>query len=353
MNEKKYIFIRNFLFISFFILFLSACGMEKSERMQVSVQSKQAGNQGELEIHFIDVGQGDATFIKTENCAMLIDAGENNDEELMVEYLKKQGVQKLDYLIGTHPHEDHIGGLDAVIREFDLDMILMPDAVHNSMTFEEVLDALEEKNFYITKPVVGTSYSFDVGEFTILAPNSEEYENTNNYSIALRLTYKENSFIFTGDAEVLAEKEILDSGLSVDADLLKAGHHGSATSNSEEFIRAVDPSYAVISVGKNNSYGHPGGEVLTRFEENDIQVYRTDFDGTIIAVSDGTHISFITTETLQTENEIDTIYVHRTRTGKKYHKEGCSSLNQSDQVIPLEEAKEQGLTPCETCRPSG
>lgn len=257
-----------------------------------------------LKVHFIDVGQGDATLIQQINqdntYNMLIDAGNNGDGEYLVEYLKDQGVKTLDYIIGTHPHSDHIGGLDDVIKGFQVGAIIMPKVMANTRTFEEVMEAVSDKGLSITSPVPGTSYPLGEAEFTILAPNSDDYASLNDYSIANRLVFGSNSFIFTGDAEALSEEEILNNFNKRDlaSDVFKLAHHGSSTSNTEDFLEAINPSYGIISCGQDNSYGHPHREIMAQLKARNILVFRTDLHGTIVINSDGKDISI--------ETELDT-----------------------------------------------
>lgn len=257
-----------------------------------------------LKVHFIDVGQGDATLIQQINqdntYNMLIDAGNNGDGEYLVEYLKDQGVETLDYIIGTHPHSDHIGGLDDVIKGFQVGAIIMPKVIANTRTFEEVMEAVSDKGLSITSPVPGTSYPLGEAEFTILAPNSDDYASLNDYSIANRLVFGSNSFIFTGDAEALSEEEILNNFNKRDlaSDVFKLAHHGSSTSNTEDFLEAINPSYGIISCGQDNSYGHPHREIMAQLKARNILVFRTDLHGTIVINSDGKDISI--------ETELDT-----------------------------------------------
>jgi len=246
-----------------------------------------------LEVHFIDVGQGDAMLIKKGNQAMIIDAGKNVSGDLVVKYLKKQKVKNLEYVIGTHPHEDHIGGLDLVIDNFEIGKVIMPNAIATTKTFEDVLDSISKKGLKITKAKAGDVYDLNGAKFTILAPNQDEYPNLNNYSIVVKLSYGANSFLFTGDAEKESEEEILAKDKrSLKADVLKVGHHGSVTSTLQEFLDAVNPNVAVISLGVDNPYGHPHKEVSERLESKNIKIYRTDLHGNIVAISDGKTISF-------------------------------------------------------------
>ena len=267
----------------FFIIFSTGC----SSNSGVS-----ANNQ--LKVHFIDVGQADSILIQQGNNAMLIDAGNNEDSETVKNYIAKQGIKKLDYVIGTHAHEDHIGGLDYVINNFEIDKIYMPKATSNTKTFEDVVTAIKNKEMKITTPVPGDSFKLGEADCKILAPNSASYKDLNNYSIVIKVTYKNNSFMFTGDAEAISETEMLNKGFDVKADVLKVGHHGSSSSTSDEFLKKVSPKYAVISAGKDNDYGHPHKEIMKKLKDSGIAVYRTDESGTIIFTSDGNNISFNT-----------------------------------------------------------
>lgn len=277
----KYIAV---LLITFILATLSACAPSTSGISE--------GKGGELKIHFIDVGQADAILVQQGSASMLIDAGNNGDGESVKKYLSSQGITKLDYVIGTHPHEDHIGGLDVMIDSFDVGMVYMPKASSTTATFKDVIKAINNKNLKVTTPNPGGTFKLGEAEVQILAPNGKEYKDLNNYSIALRLTFGSNSFLFMGDAEVKSEKEILGKGFEVRADLIKIGHHGSISSTSEEFLDRVNPKYAVIMVGDDNTYKHPHKPVMDRLKAKGIKVYRTDECGTIVATSDGKEIKF-------------------------------------------------------------
>ena len=243
------------------------------------------------EIHFIDVGQGDATLIKCGGEVMLIDTGENDKGTAIQLYLQKQGVEKLEYLVLTHPDSDHIGGADVVITKFEIGQVFMPDYEKENRTYEDVVQALKDKRIEAVVPQVGAVYPLGGGAFTILAPN-RTYSDSNNSSIALLFQNGENRFLFTGDAEEEAEKDILETGLSLQADVYKAGHHGSSTASTKEFLEAVDAEYAVISCGEDNSYGHPHAEVLNNLRGEGVKVFRTDEQGSIVAWSDGKEITW-------------------------------------------------------------
>ena len=237
-----------------------------------SAQSSVPAVHGQLKVHFLDVGQADSILIQTADAAMLVDAGTNEAGASVVSYIRSQGIETLDYVIGTHPHEDHIGGLDDVIRQLNVKEVILPDKIHTTKTFEDVLDAMEEKNLSVTTAHQGDDSSLgDAG---------------------IRLVYGDTSFVMTGDAEKEAEADMLASGENLQGDVWKAAHHGSSTSNTGQMLDAVQPTYAVISCGKDNSYGHPHKETLEAFEKRGIQVFRTDEQGTVVATSDGKSLTF-------------------------------------------------------------
>ncbi|MGI6001169.1 MAG: ComEC/Rec2 family competence protein [Candidatus Merdisoma sp.] len=245
-----------------------------------------------LEVHFLDVGQGDATLIRCGEAAMLIDAGNNSWGDDVRDYLEYQGIGDLDYVIGTHPDADHIGGLDVVMEAFDCGTVIMPDYEKDTQTYTDVTDVMEEKGYELTLPQVGTVYELGEAAFTIVAPNGEYGDNANDYSVGILLEHGENRFLLTGDAEEDSEADMLDNGIDLSADVLKAAHHGSRTANTEAFLERVNPEYVVISCGEGNSYGHPHAEVLNRLREMGIKVFRTDEEGTVVATSDGAGITF-------------------------------------------------------------
>jgi len=282
MNRQRFrAFISFVALMSLLIFIVTGCSIE----IETEYEKEPSGN---LKVHFIDVGQADAILIEQNNQYMLIDAGNNNDSDLVVNYLTEHHVDKLQYLIGTHPHEDHIGGMDAVINNFDIEQIFMPKVTSTTKTFKDVIMAVKNKNLKVTTPKVGDSYTLGDAEWMILAPNSEEYTELNDYSIVIRLVFGSNSFMFMGDAEKTSEEEILElTYQELESDVLKVGHHGSHSSTSDEFLEAVHPRYAVISAGKDNKYGHPHEETITKLQQGNIEILRTDQSGTIIFSADG------------------------------------------------------------------
>ena len=241
----------------------------------------------DLKIYFLDVGQADCILIQNNNENMLIDAGNNEDGEKVVKYLKKQGIEKFKYIVGTHPHEDHIGGLDNVIDSFDIDTVFLPDVYTTTNTFVDVLDALENKNMSFTVPKENDKYQLGNASIDILY-SGVDVEDLNDASIVIKLTYGSNTFLFSGDATTKVEKQILEK--NIDVDVYKVAHHGSNTSNSSKFLEKLNPEYGIISCGKDNSYGHPHDEIVKRLEKKNIKLYRTDELGTILVTSNGVDI---------------------------------------------------------------
>lgn len=245
----------------------------------------------DMEVHFIDVGQGDATLIKADGQYMLIDAGDNNKGTAVQLYLQKQGVTKLDYLILTHTDADHIGGADVIVTKFDIDTVFMGDYKKDNKTYSELISAFEYKTLKYSIPKVGEEYTLGNASFKIVAPN-KSYNDPNNSSIALLLKNGDNTFLFTGDCEEEAENDILANGINIDCDVYKLGHHGSRTASTQEFLNASTPMYGVVSCAEGNSYGHPHAEPLNNLRAMGVQVFRTDEQGSIIAYSDGKEIKW-------------------------------------------------------------
>lgn len=252
-----------------------------------------------LEVHFIDVGQGDCILIRTPEKNMLIDSGETDKGDVVLGYLKSKNIKKLDYVIGTHTHSDHLGCMSEIIDEVKTDEIIMPylpdEDFPTTRYFEKLLIALEENDVDITEAETGMKLNLGEAEVLLLAPQ-EKNSNTNNYSVGAVLTHGRNSFVFTGDAEKSAEKHFIESGLLEKCTVYKAGHHGSNTSSSEEFMAKLRPDYAVIMCGEGNSYNHPEDEAVARIAKyaDKKNIYRTDLSGTVVVISDGEGIGIKT-----------------------------------------------------------
>jgi len=345
-----------------------------------------------LKVSYIDVGQADSILIQIPNGKnILIDAGNNGDANTITSYIKKQNVSKLDIVIATHPHEDHIGSMDKVINTFDIGQVIMPRKDSTTETYKALITAIQNKGLKITEAKAGLK--LDLGpevNALLLTPNSASYEDVNNYSAVLKLSYGTNTFLFQGDAADQSEKEIIAADYNLKADVLKVGHHGSNTSSSAAFLAKVQPKYAVISVGKGNTYGHPAQTTIDSLTNIGTKIYRTDQSGTIVAESDGTNITInnIATEVQpraptptvsestapvaatavvatppptpvtpavvtpspapkHTDQDV-TVYV--TKTGAKYHRDGCRYLSKSRIPISLSDAK-NGYGPCSVCNP--
>ena len=249
-----------------------------------------------LEVQFIDVGQADAILVRFGKDSMLIDAGNNEDGKLLVNYLSKLGITNFKYVVGTHAHEDHIGGMDNVIRNFKIGTFYMPDAFTTTPTFESVLDELEKKGYDYTIPEVGQKLKLGDAKITVVYTKANP-EDLNDSSIVLLLEYNKVKILFTGDATGNIEKEMLSKNIK--ANVLKVAHHGSRYSTTDDFLDKVNPQYAIISAGKGNDYGHPHKPILDKLKKKGIEVYRTDKLGTIILTTDGNKINIksIKTET--------------------------------------------------------
>lgn len=246
----------------------------------------------ELRVHFIDVGQADAIFIELPNKqTMLIDAGETGNGAEVVTYIKDKGYSTLDYVVATHPHADHIGGMTTVIEQLEINKFLMPKKEQTTKIFEKMIDALTSRSVDVYTAKAGVVILEEGAlRIEIVAPLTDNYTDLNNYSAIVKLSYGEHSFLFTGDAETLSEKQISQN---IEADVLKVGHHGSDSSTSSEFLARVNPKFAVISVGEGNKYDHPSPSIISKLEKAGIEIYRTDKLGTIVFRSDGQNLSIL------------------------------------------------------------
>lgn len=249
-----------------------------------------------LEVHFINVGQGDSILIVCDGEAMLIDGGDNGAEHILPDYLKKQGITSLRYIIATHPHTDHVGGLDAVAQTVDVDTVYLSCVDYETKSFRNFFETVTEKGGNLQFPEVDSTFALGNAFLTVLGPRTYNVpDNWNNASIVLRLTYGDTSFLFTGDAEQSEETELLEAGCNVSCDVLKVGHHGSRTSSGYRLLYEAQPAYAVISCGEGNDYGHPHKEALSRLQDAGIHdILRTDRLGSIVFYSDGTNLTYTT-----------------------------------------------------------
>lgn len=246
-----------------------------------------------FEVHYIDVGQGDSELIICDGKTILIDGGNVEDSSLIVSYLEDLSIDHLDYIVCTHSHEDHVGGLSGPLNVLTVDKVYAPVTASDSDAYTNFLTAVSNQGLSITNPTLGETITLGSSTIQFLGPVTEEVSDINNTSIVLRIEYGETSFLFTGDAEKESEAWILDQGFTLDSTVLKVGHHGSDYSTSYTFLREVMPEYSIISVGKDNIYGHPYENLLSRLKDADSSVYRTDLQGDIVIKSDGTNLQVI------------------------------------------------------------
>lgn len=332
-------------------ILLSACSYPPAQSASIET----------LEVHFIDVGQADAALILCEDSAMLIDGGNVDDSSLIYTYLKDNGIDYLDYIIATHPHEDHIGGLPGALAAAEVGKILSPVSHSDNEFFETLSRSAREKGVEISVPRVGDSFSLGLAEVEILGPVRNDYADINDMSIVLRIDYGRTAFVFTGDAERASEQDILALGKDISADVLKVGHHGSRDSSTYPFLSAVMPQYAVISVGSDNDYGHPTDEALSRLRDAGAEILRTDEKGDIICISDGESIEFIEEKEKNTLRELMKLIMSEefvlNTSSKKFHRPDCSGVNginkkNKEEFFGLrEELCDRGYSPCGTCNP--
>ena len=291
LNMKKNKTLISFLSFAAIILYTLLSNdeitIEKEENKKTD-----SNNTDDVKVEYIDVGQADAILIENNKKYMLIDAGNNEDGDLLVNYFKDKNITDFEYVVATHPHEDHIGGMDNIIKNFNIKNYYMPDCYTTTKTFEELLDALEEKNLSFETPDIDSEFLLGDALFKVLYTGTDK-RDLNNTSIVLRMTYKDVSFMFTGDATNTTEKKIIAKDLQ--SDVLKVGHHGSQYSTSDEFLDKVNPKYAIISVGTGNVYDHPKDITLNKLKG--IEVHRTDKEGTIRVISDGKNIDIETFKT--------------------------------------------------------
>lgn len=317
-----------------------------------------AGTKSSGTVTVIDVGQADSIFIQAGGKNILIDAGNREDSGKIIEFLEEHKVSKLDAFIGTHPHEDHIGGAADVLNSIGSAKIVMPKVASNTKTFENLLITIKKLGMKVSVPKVG-DYIINENDLKlqVLAPASSSYEETNENSIVTKLTIGKKTFLFTGDAEAVSENEMMSGQISLKADVLKVGHHGGQTSTSTAFLKEVSPEYAVISVGAGNTYKHPNSETLARIGK--IKTVRTDLLGTITFTTDGStltvksertgNVTAVAAKKVTSASESVAIFI--TKSGKKYHVEGCSGLKSSKIPIALKDAKAKGYGPCGLCHP--
>lgn len=343
-----------------------------------------ADGQGDMAVHFIDVGQGLAILVQSGGENLLYDGGNRSHADEVVQYLKNQQVETINYMISSHYDEDHLGGLVKCLDNFEVEHVLGSDYVHTSDLFNTFMNTATAHAIIVEYPSVGDTYEFGTGSFTVMAPDGIS-QNSNDNSVVIRLVNGNNSFMFMGDAEETSEQDMISTGMNLDCDVLSLGHHGSASSTSWDLLEAASPSWAVISCGLNNSYGHPAAETMGKLSDMDIPVFRTDDQGTVIALSDGNTISWNqepcndytsgsekqsadssadqseqdTNDTAATESyaaETDTSdtqgrMVWISATGSKYHSiPDCGNMNPDKATQETEsQALSQGYEACKKC----
>lgn len=319
----------------------------------------------EIKVTVLDVGQGDSIFIElTDNRCMLIDAGESEYGKTVTDYIRDNGYTKIDYLVATHPHADHIGGMSKVVSSFDIGKIYMPRATTDTKTYENLLNTIDKKGLGINTAKAGVNIlNEDSLKIDILAPNSANYTELNNYSAVIKITFGSVKFLFMGDAEAESENEIT---ADVSADFVKIGHHGSKTSSSEDFVRRVGASFAAVSVAEENDYNLPVKQIISRWSNSGAKVMMTKEVGNIVAQSDGKNLT-VNGETVSisdgesgtavSENQTqDSRYIINKNT-KKIHTTDCpltddiSNKNKDYTTLTVSQLEKQGYTPCKSCNP--
>ena len=336
------------LFALFFALSLLLCGCAELTESPVSGTG--------LTIQFLDVGQADCALLECDGQFMLIDGGNRDDSQLVVSFLEQQGVEELEAVVCTHAHEDHVGGLPAVLAVYPTKAVYAPTKTYTSNIFDKFLYYTDQQGLEITIPTPGDKIPLGQAEVTVLGP-VKSYAETNNTSIVLQVTYGETTFLFTGDMETEAENDMLDYwGESFDwhSDVLKVGHHGSNTSTGYRFLNAVSPAYGVISVGKGNDYGHPHAEPMSRLRQAGVTILRTDELGAIQAVSDGREVAFTwANQSAAPENAeaAEQTFIGN-KNSKKFHTPDCKNLPAEKNAVPFssyQEAIDAGYSPCGSC----
>ncbi len=345
------------------LILLTGCGINSQCTVPEPTEGPALSGDAPFQVHFIDVGQADAALVISNGHAMLIDGGNREDSNVIYSYLKKLNITYLDYIICSHAHEDHVGGLPGALNFADVGVAFCPVTEYDTSAFRNFKKALSDKGVGITVPSHGQTFDLGDAQCQIVGPIRPS-DDPNNTSIVLKITYNEVSFLFTGDAEIDEERDILNAGYDISCDVLKVGHHGSSTSTSYLWLRSAAPTYGVISVGKDNDYGHPHEEPMSRLRDADVTLYRTDKHGDIIFYSDGIHLEIQTVKGKAPDSYEDagegsnqkTAYVLNTNS-RKFHLPSCSSAadissqNRQDVTCTRQELIDQGYDPCGRCDP--
>lgn len=336
----------------------------------------------ELTVQILDVGQGSAALIRQGDSFLLMDGGDRDYSSYVVSYLKKESVEQLDYVIVSHYDADHLNGVVGVLNAFECKQVLAPDYKTDTKVYQSYLKVINEKNIPVEHPGLGDTYTFADSSFRVVCPASYSYQDANSNSLGIRLSYGDNSFLICGDCTEESEQDVLYKGTDVHSDVYVANHHGSKYSNSEEFLQAVSPSYVIISCGRDNSYGHPEASVMLSIQKLGASLFRTDLQGVITAVSDGSNIRFANEVCMDyrsgeeiaeadgagsegtggngNENnsgqDTTATYILNTNT-KMFHRPNCSSVKRlkEEHKATSSESREsligQGYEPCKNCHP--
>jgi len=349
-QTKRWILL---FFCAFFFFTVTACA--PINLVETNGHRSQTAN-STFSVYYIDVGQADSTLIICDDETMLIDGGNVEDSSLVYAFLEKLNISHLNYVVCTHAHEDHCGGLAGALSACSAGAVLCSVESFDSDAFQDFKSYAAKRNCSISIPEPGDQFEIGTAVAEVLGP-IERYEDVNDQSIVLRITYQDTAFLFCGDATTVAENDILDTDADVSATVLKVGHHGSNTSTGYQWIRAIHPKYAVISCGKDNSYGHPHEETLSKLRDADVPIFRTDMQGTILCVSDGKNISFVpernaAAQTNPTQEPAQADFFVGNKRSYVLHRPDCGALpDKSNQVVfqIYEQAIQAGFSPCGKC----
>ncbi len=353
--------MKKILALCFTLFFIFSCfGCDEIYRQNAPLYTNTEAEDSPFKVHFIDVGQGECILVEAFEHYALFDAGENSEVHKAVSYLSAQGVKNLDYVFCTHPHSDHCGGIPRIMRTYECGALLFPEVEADTNLWYSVLDTADERGVPCITAKSGDVYSLGTATITVLSPSGNSiYSNLNDYSLVCMVEYENTSVLLTGDAGKTVESELLSKGLDLGADVLCVGHHGSSSSTSVEFLKAVKPSLAVISCGKDNEYGHPHRETVDALNKRKIPFKTTAADGTTIISSDGEKLyqsSMGESQSLtqSTENS-ETSYIGN-KNSMVFHSEFCESVEKTKEKNKVyfssrEEAVEQGFSPCKGCNP--
>lgn len=370
--------------LSLVLLLVGIVGVPGIPGYEDTVSLTEAAETGDMTVHFLDVGQGLSILVQSEGETLLYDGGPRSASSYVVSYLQDQQISEIDYMISSHYDEDHVSGLIGCLNAFSVKNVIGADYVHDSSLYDSFMNGVEAQGLEVQHPAVGTEYTFGSGSFTILSPRTISKESNAN-SVAIKLTNGTDRFIFTGDADHNSEADMVTSGINLECDVLSVGHHGSATATSWDFLKATVPEYAVLSCGAGNMYGHPDGDTMEKLSAMEIQVYRTDEQGTIVAYSSGDGITWNmepcndyssgdgkseegdgqafqadtdlivndSEESLRTESGdgVQEEMVWISATGSKYHSiPDCGNMNPDKAYQePVSQAEAQGYEACKKC----